>query len=238
MRILLTNDDSISASQLIPLIKRCRQLGEVTTVVPKLEQSGKSHGVELRKCFEVRTVEPEPGIVIYTVDSTPADCVRFAVLGMHMEFDLVISGINCGYNMGTDILYSGTVGAVSEAAILGIKGIAISTSRVCYDRVMPHLDTVFEYLQQHRLLEKHSSYNINIPPNPTQVRITHQGGNYYTDDFVPRGNDMYEPVGRCIYENRNDLTLDTDAVKSGCISIMPLTIERTDWEAYRRLTES
>ena len=120
MRILITNDDSVSASQLIPLIRFCQGLGEVTTVVPKYEQSGKSHSIELHKPFEVKHIELEPGLWVYTVDSSPADCVRYAVLGMEKEFDLVISGINRGYNMGGDIMYSGTAGAVFEAVSLGM----------------------------------------------------------------------------------------------------------------------
>ena len=105
MRILIVNDDGAGAAQLVPLIKWCQKLGEVTTVVPKYEQSGKSHCIELHQSFEVLQVELAPGVPAYTVDSAPADCVRFAVLGLKMNFDLVISGINRGFNMGTDIMY-------------------------------------------------------------------------------------------------------------------------------------
>ena len=94
MRILITNDDGLNAPGLVPLIKWCQKLGEVTTFVPKYEQSGKSHGIEFHKPFEVKEVELEDGIKVYSVDSTPADCVRYALLGMKLEFDLIISGIN------------------------------------------------------------------------------------------------------------------------------------------------
>ena len=87
MRILITNDDGACASQLPYLIRWCQNIGEVTTVVPKYEQSGKSHGIEIHKPFEAKQVELEPGLTIWTVDSTPADCVRFAILGLHLEFD-------------------------------------------------------------------------------------------------------------------------------------------------------
>ena len=94
MRILITNDDGMHATQLVPLIQWCQKLGDITTVVPKVEQSGKSHGIELRTAFEAKQVELAPGITAWAVDSTPADCVRFAVMGLHKEFDLVISGVN------------------------------------------------------------------------------------------------------------------------------------------------
>lgn len=235
MRILITNDDGMHATQLVPLIQWCQKLGDITTVVPKVEQSGKSHGIELRSAFEAKQVELAPGITAWAVDSTPADCVRFAVMGLHMEFDLVISGINRGLNVGTDIMYSGTVGAIFEAANLGIQGIALSTTIGFYEQAVTQLDRVLEYFQTHKLLEKGNIYNVNIPADAKSIRITRQGGPYYSDDFPHIGNDMYEPKGICVYQNRNDLTLDTDSVMSGHISIMPLSTNRVDTPLYEEL---
>ena len=235
MRILITNDDGMHAAQLIPFIKWCQKLGDITAVVPKVEQSGKSHGIELRKAFEAKQVELEPGITVWAVDSTPADCVRFAVMGLHKEFDLVISGINRGLNVGTDIMYSGTVGAIFEAANLGIQGIALSTTIDFYDQAVTQLDRVLEYFQTHDLLKKGNHYNVNIPADAQSIRITRQGGPYYSDDFPHIGDDMYMPKGICVYENRNDLTLDTDSVMSGHISVMPLSTNRVDEALYAQL---
>lgn len=235
MRILITNDDGMHATQLVPLIQWCQKLGEITTVVPKVEQSGKSHGIELRSAFEAKQVELAPGITAWAVDSTPADCVRFAVMGLHMQFDLVISGVNRGLNVGTDIMYSGTVGAIFEAANLGIQGIALSTTIGYYEQAVTQLDRVLDYFTEHKLLEKGSSYNVNIPADAKTIRITRQGGPYYSDNFPHIGNDMYMPKGICVYENRNDLTLDTDSVMSGHISVMPLSTNRVDNELYEQL---
>jgi 5'-nucleotidase len=113
MRILIANDDGMHASQLVPLIQWARKLGDVTVAVPKYEQSAKSHSIEIHKSFEAKEVELEPGVTVWAVDSSPADCVRFAVIGLGLQFDLVISGINRGLNIGSDIMYSGTVAAVS-----------------------------------------------------------------------------------------------------------------------------
>ncbi len=228
MRILVVNDDSVSAPQLIPLIKWCQKLGDVTTVVPKHEQSGKSQSIELHKPFEIKLVELEPGISVYTVDSSPADCVRYAVLGMKQHYDLVISGINRGFNMGRDIMYSGTAGAVFEAVSLGLKAVAISTGPEFYDRAIEPLDQVLAFFREHKLMEKCDLYNVNVVPDAKGIRITRQGGHFYSDDFIHEGNDMYMPHGKRVYENRNDLTLDTDCVMNGYISIMPLTIDRAD----------
>ena len=236
MRILITNDDGIQASQLVPLVRWAQKLGEVTVVAPKNEQSAKSHGIEIRKAFEVKPVELAPGIPAYSVDSTPADCVRYAILGMGLEFDLVISGVNRGLNIGSDILYSGTVAAVFEAARLGVSAVAFSTEPCCYDDATLHLDRVWEYVTARGLLKIHSWYNINIPANPKTIRITRQGGPYYSDDFIPVGNDLYQPQGRDIHVDSGSPELDTDSTLSGYISIMPLTIERTDLNVFNALS--
>ncbi len=235
MKILLTNDDSVSAEKLPPLIDWCKQLGQVTVAVPEFEQSGKSHGIQLREPFKaekrmLRDTET------WVVNSTPADCVRFAVLGLKQSYDLVISGVNRGYNMGLDVMYSGTVAAIYEAAALGIPAVALSTSYQEYSHATDHLDMVWDYVKSQGLLDKHSLYNINIPVKPKGIRITRQGGPYYSDDFAPRENNLYMPVGRCIHENRGDLTVDTDCVVSGYISITPMTLHRTDMQVYSLLS--
>ena len=236
MRILITNDDSVSAAQLPNLIRWCQKLGEVTVVVPEFEQSGKSHGIQLMHAFkaEQRMLE---GFQVWTVDSTPADCVRFAVMGLHMEFDLVISGVNRGCNMGLDVMYSGTVAAIYEAAALGIPAVALSVPYPNYENATDHLDMVWDYFTENKLMEKHTLYNVNIPLNPKGICITRQGGPYYTDDFDPREGNLYMPVGRCIHENKGELTVDTDCVVSGYISITPMTLTRTDMAVFNLLTK-
>lgn len=238
MRILITNDDSVSSSVLVPLIKWASQFGEVTTVVPKYEQSGKSHSIEIHKPFEVLKIELEPGIEVYTVDSSPADCVRFAFYGMRKDFDLVISGINRGLNVGYDMIYSGTVGAIFEAACFDVPAVALSTVPETFDEALKQLDTVKDFFLEHKLLEKHSLYNVNIPLNPKGIRITQQGKRYYADDFVPQENNMYMPHGKDVFEYSNDvkLALDTDAtLHDGYISISPLTLCRTEMNVFHEL---
>ena len=234
MRILITNDDSISASQLLPLIRWCKKLGQVTTVVPAVEQSGKSHGIQIMNPFRAKKqmLEDEE---VWAVESSPADCVRFAVMGLKQDFDLVVSGVNRGCNMGLDVMYSGTVAAIYEAAALGIPAVAFSSPFQGYETVISRLDEVWAYFEENKLFQKHSLYNVNIPPEPKGICITRQGGPYYTDDFDPREDDFYMPIGRCVHENKGDLSIDTDCVISGYTSITPMTLERTDWQVYKLL---
>ena len=134
-----------------------------------------------------------------------------------------------------DVMYSGTVAAIFEAAALGIPAVAFSAPYQGYEEAIGELDRVWAYFTERKLWDKHSLYNVNIPPSPKGICITRQGGPYYTDDFDPREGDLYMPVGRCVHENTGDLTLDTDCVVSGYISITPMTINRTDLGIYDKL---
>jgi 5'-nucleotidase len=180
-------------------------------------------------------VELEPGLTVWSVDSTPADCVRIAVLGMEMQFDLVVSGVNRGFNMGADVMYSGTVAAASEAVNLGMNALALSTNPENYDHATDALDTVWAYFQEKDLFHYNRLYNVNMPASPKGIRITRQGGPYYSDDFPYIGNDLYKPMGKPIWEDSGDETLDTDATMAGYITITPMTIDRTNWDVFRQL---
>ena len=236
LRILVTNDDGIESEGLLWLTESLKRFGDVLVCAPKNQQSGKSQGIDLIYPFEVKKYDLCEGVEAYAVDSTPADCVRMAVLGMHMEFDLVISGINRGLNMGTDMMYSGTVGAACEAVNLGMKAIALSTPPKYYDQAVTQLDRIFEFIENHDLLSLNPIYNINIPEDPKdEIRITHQGGPYYSDTFPCIGNDLYRPTGYPAWKDRGDDTLDTDATLHGYITVTPLTIDKTNWDVYRKL---
>ena len=241
MRILITNDDGIQGEGLLHLVKWARKLGEVVVAAPKVEQSGKSHAIDFTRPIEIKEVPLIEGVRCYSMDSTPADCVRFALLGLKKRYDLVISGINNGFNIGSDILYSGTVSAALEAVSLGARAIALSTEPGAYDEAMAQMDRVMEYINERGLFELHSAYNINIPREQAEeIRITRQGGPFYSDDFLPTAEDptLYMPTGKCIYEYRGDPTLDTDTVlHDKCISIMPLCFDRTEREIYKKLTD-
>ena len=238
MRILITNDDGIQGEGLLHLTKWAQTLGEVVVSAPMVEQSAKSHTIEIRKSFEAKQVPYLPGVTAWAVDSSPADCVRFMVMGRHEHFDLVLSGINRGLNVGTDIMYSGTVAAVFEAAALGLNAIAVSTEPQSIDTAWQELDRIWDYFQTHRLLDIHNIYNVNIPATPGQIRITRMGGPYYSDDFLPIGNDLYQPTGKPVYAYRNEENLDTESVLTRHeISIMPLTTQRVDMDIYHQLKQ-
>ena len=237
MRILVTNDDGIQAPALVSLVEWAKILGEVLVVAPLYEQSGKSQGIDIIHPFHVEETTLA-GVKAYAVDSTPADCVRFAILGLKEEFDLVISGINRGFNLGRDIVYSGTVGAIYEAANLGVKSLALSTAPSTMEMALKGLGTMWAYFEEHALFQKSGIFNVNFPmTEPVGIRITRQGGPYYSDVFTKQEDGTYTQTGIFVFEESGNLDLDTDSTLAGYISITPLTQERTDLGVYEALKE-
>ena len=236
MRILITNDDGINSPALPKLALWARGLGEVTVVAPKVEQSGMSQAIDFHKASEIKKVDIGVDCEAYRMDSTPADCVRFATVGLHRKYDLVLSGINRGYNLGHDIVYSGTVGAIFEGARLGMKGIALSTDIYGFDKAFEMLDSTYKFILDNNLLDKADLLNVNFPDFDIQgISLTEQGGEFYSDEFVNTGNDMYIQVGDPIYPDSEDISIDINAVLNGYISITPLTEKRTDFTALREM---
>lgn len=235
MRILITNDDGIHAVGIRLLSDWAKRLGEVTVVAPKVEQSGMSHAIDFTKPVEIRRVPFGEGIEAYSMASTPADCVRFGVVGLNRRYDLVLSGINQGANVGMDIVYSGTVGAVFEASRFGIPAIAFSAERNQQTFAAEHLDAVYAFLLEHRLLEENPLYNINLPRDLRGIRITRQGSEYFSDEFVKRGEDLYLQVGVPLPDREpDDLTRDTVALSHGYASVTPLLATRTNFAVFEK----
>lgn len=237
MKILITNDDGVFAPALPHLIRWARQYGDVVAVAPKVEQSGKSHAIDFTRPIEIKQVEIAPDITAWSMDSTPADCVRFALDQLGRDFDLLLSGVNRGYNLGDDIVYSGTIGAIFEGARQGLSGIALSASPETHVNAIQHLDSIFEYIRDRQLLEKNCLYNINIPPILEGFSITRQGGIYFTDRFISIGNDLYIQEGEPSISDLTDTTIDIHAVHSNLVSITPLSPYRTDFTVFRQLTQ-
>jgi 5'-nucleotidase len=177
------------------------------------------------------------GVTAYSVDSTPADCVRFGVIGLKQKYDLVMSGMNCGINVGADMVYSGTLGATFEAARLGLKAIGFSAFHDAMQEGAKYFDEAYEYIAKHNLFEENPIYNVNLPPKSKGVRMTYEGTQYYSDDFVriKEGEDLFRQEGEPIPDVcPEDLDRDTVAIVAGYITITPLMAIRTNMDVYRK----
>jgi len=239
MKILIVNDDGFDAVALPHVIRWARTLGDVTCVVPKREQSGKSQAIDYLHPVEITKVSIAEDIRVWAMDSTPADCVRFATSGLKADYDLILSGINRGYNLGDDIAYSGTVGAINEGGRLGITSIALSCDPMGLEEAMGMLDHWWAFMKEKGLLKKGFLYNVNFPhrPSPKGIRITRQGGQFYSDAFEYRGDNLYMQVGAPVPREGCDLTVDMDAVYDGYISVTPMAWKRMDTVVYEAIKD-
>ena len=235
MRILITNDDGINAEGIRVLAEWAKTKGEVTVVAPKVEQSGKSHAIDFTRPIEIKKVDFMDGVTAYSMDSTPADCIRYAVLGMKGQFDIIFSGVNKGFNLGKDIVYSGTAGAIFEGGRLGIPGIAFSTEPNSFDGSRKYLEVAYNFIMDNSLFEENKLYNVNLPNSHGKIRITKQGGIYFHDEYKYLGDDMWEQTGYIVTENEGDPELDTDSVRDGFISITPILSGRKNVVAFEKI---
>lgn len=236
IEILLTCDDGINSVGLKYLVEKAKKYGNITVVAPMYEQSAKSHAINVATDFEVKKVDLFDGVEAYSVDSTPADCVRFAYYGLKRKFDYIFSGINKGFNTGEDIMYSGTVSCIFEAGSVKAKGIAFSSDKNGFDGALENFDKVMDYFNNNKLFDYNTLYNVNFPIKCEGIKITRQGGCNFDTFFLETKNSFYVQKGTETFEKDKDyLYLDTSCVMNNYISITPLTVDRTDIFAYEKL---
>lgn len=238
MKILLTNDDGINAEGLRCLVDFAKTIGEVSVFAPAVEQSAKSQSIEIHNGYLCRKVDIFGGdIEAFAVHSTPADCVRVALLGMEKKFDLVISGINRGFNLGDDIHYSGTVGACFEAARFGVPALALSSYNKSFDNAVMNIGRVFGVIVKNKMFDYAKVINVNFPQVGNEIVVTKMGPAMYGDRFDMALDGTVTPNLVCYYNNTTDISLDTDATMTGHISLTPLVSNLTDERAYTLLSK-
>jgi len=253
MRILLTNDDGVYAPGLAAMERVLRRLGEVFVVAPLREQSGVAHSITFLTPLQARKVYVNDKHWAWTVDGSPADCVKLAVSTILPERpDLVVSGINGGLNAGSNILYSGTVAAAVEGAFNGITSIAVSLQ---YDENEPFqqaADLAVGVIG--KILEQNNSvgriYNLNIPLNALQhdvpeVKVVPMDAMQHWEMFEHRT----DPMGRPYYwlagehdprqpkPKKPEQTTDLIALSQGYITLTPLNFDVTDKRSLKEMAD-
>lgn len=232
MNVLLTNDDGIHAKGIQFLAKELSKFHNVLIVAPKENCSGFSQSLTVRKPILMEEVPFAFNVKGYAISGTPTDCVKMAHhLFKDFKIDLVISGINDGFNIGTDVFYSGTVGAATQAGLLGYNSIAFS---------FPHNTEFFNEYGQIALtmideilkLPK-GVWNINFPAvKPSEIkgkRFACVGDVFYTDRYEKCENvDTYKLEGELLYNPNGPVDCDACLIEGGYITISPISIERTD----------
>ena len=237
MRILLTNDDGFDAPGLKALFGAVRSLGEIAISAPDQQASATGHSISLNSPFKVIS-SPWPGAEkAFRVSSTPADCVRIAVLRLlPWKPDLVISGINQGANYGSLILYSGTVAAAAEAALLGIPAIAVSLASHTYKDFRASAQVTKKIAEWMTLKNRGlgTLLNVNVPPLEAGlikgIVLTHQGQFRHVDDLEPHVDlkDHFNYVLNSPSEpHLEHPESDVTKIREGFVSVTPLHLDLT-----------
>ncbi len=237
MHILISNDDGYSAEGLVRLAEALSSRARVTVVAPDRNRSGASNSLTLDRPLRVSRAENG----FFRVDGTPTDCVHLAITGLlEDEPDMVFAGINHGANLGDDVLYSGTVAAATEGRFLGLPAIAVSLA----GEEPRHFDTavavalrLFDRILQ-RPLPSDTILNVNVPDVPLPrlkgFRATRLGQRHKAEPVIrdtdPRGRVIYW-VGPAGPEQDAGPGTDFHAVRKGYVSVTPLQIDLTRYEA-------
>jgi 5'-nucleotidase len=249
MRILISNDDGIFALGIKVLANTLVAAGhEIIVVCPDRERSATGHGLTLHDPIRAEEVVGifDPRIQAWSCSGTPADCVKLALGALLDSFpDFVLSGINQGANLGTDVLYSGTVSAAMEGTIEGIPSIALSLTSFTYREFQPAADFAVQLLNKltSEPLPESMLLNINIPPVSNSeiqgVKVTRQGIRRYFDTFQkridPRGKTYYWLSGEVLQDVEQpehlhlppDIETDVRAIQDNYITITPLQFNLT-----------
>ena len=223
------------------LADRLKRLGEVTVVAPVQEASAIGHALTLRHPLRVERISER----VFAVDGTPTDCVNIGVAQVLKRLpDLVVSGINKGWNLGDDVTYSGTVAGALEGALLGVPAIAVSlkSSRTEYDfNPSSRAAAALAEAVLRSPLPARTFLNINVPPgDPKGFRVTVQARRNHVTSVAER----HDPKGRAYYwieEGQNEWTphdrSDYQAVRDGYISVTPLQPDLTAHASLAALEE-
>ncbi len=230
MKLLISNDDGIFALGVRTLANTLALAGhQVTVVCPDRERSATGHGLTLHDPIRAERIESgyHPAIKAWSCSGTPSDCVKLALSALLDSLpDMVLSGINHGANLGTDVLYSGTVSAAMEGILEGIPSIAFSLTNHAGHEFQPAADfavTLVEHLQKNPLVQL-TLLSVNVPALPAHeiagVAMTRQGIRRYFDTFEkrtdPRGKTYYWLSGEVVEEidDQNPQTTELATLKA------------------------
>jgi 5'-nucleotidase len=247
MRILLTNDDGIYAPGLAAMERALGRLGDVCVVAPAVEQSGVGHSITFLSPLMAKEVFDGERRRGWSVEGSPADCVKLALAEFCQSPDLVVSGINGGLNLGINVLYSGTVAGATEGAVFGIPSIAVSLEydeQPKFDHAAEMAIGLIEQILDQDGAKGHPLYNINIPTvameGPAEVRVVPMATVGWPAEFDrrvdPKGRRYYWATGTPAVPTAGELT-DLEAWQRGYITLTPLRIDRTETAMLERMHE-
>ena len=241
MNILISNDDGYQSEGIGVLARALSNIAGIHVVAPDRDRSGASNSLTLDNPIRARL--GDNGFTY--VDGTPTDCVHLAITGLlKQEPDMVVAGINSGANLGDDVLYSGTVAAAMEGRFLGLPAIAVSLAADQPSHYETAASVTVDLVQRviAGALPADTILNVNVPDLPLDqirgVQATRLGHRHKSEPVVrmedPRGRPVYW-VGPCGSEQDAGPGTDFHAVRSGYVSVTPLDVDLTRYDAIDKL---
>jgi len=234
MKVLISNDDGIFAPGIAALVKAFADAGhEVLVCAPDSQRSAASHSLTIGRAMAVKEVALDGAAKAWAIGGTPADCVKLGLTVLCPEAQAVISGVNRGYNVGTDILYSGTVAAAMEGAICGRPALAVSQHecREDYGKPAKLAVGVFGMMLQKKLPPL-SVVNLNYPAFDEAKGIVDavMGQLHYNEDYIPGVNEAGETTYMLMGKVRDDVPQTDDYQKlcQGYATVTVLHYDMTD----------
>ena len=237
-KILLTNDDGIYSKGIYALWEAMNEIGEVTVLAPNTEKSAVGHSITISDPIRIEPCTRHGNFKGYAVNGTPADCVKIAIgTFLDKKPDIIVSGINAGSNMGTNILYSGTVSAAAEGTMLGVPSIAFSLNTFNTDNYDLSKEVAIKMTKNvlNHGLPTGTLLNVNIPKCEISecqgYKVTSQGDEYFLDDLEkredPRGRFYYWMSGKIV---NNDTSNEQDgyAIANNWVSVTPIQYKLTN----------
>lgn len=247
MRILITNDDSINAPGLKALIDCALPFGEVVVVAPRHPQSGQSSAITVDSPLRLVRQEDFNGAKMYTVSGTPVDCVKLSLHALFPENpDLLLSGINHGSNSGNAVIYSGTMGAVLEGCMNGIKSVGFSllhhSVSADFSLSRKFVKEIIAQVINHDMPD-YVGLNVNIPAKvvPEGVKVCRAAKGYWTEEYRdyedPFGRPFFMLTGRFINQEPDARDTDMYWLDNNYISIVPVNADMTAVDEIGRFSQ-
>ena len=247
MNILITNDDGIRADGIIELAKEISKIANVYVVAPESQKSATGHSITIHNPIMVKEEYIADNIKAFSISGTPADCVKVGIEGLlkNVNIDLVLSGINNGPNLGTDVIYSGTVSAAVEGLVQNKPSISVSYNdfnikREVYKESSKYIVSLINNMKEKLHLLNDCILNVNIPSTEVKgYKVTKLGERKYDnvmEERVSPFGQRYFWIGGEIRELEQDKDSDITCVNEGYISITPVNIEMTNLDKFEVLS--
>ena len=249
--ILISNDDGYHYNGIRSLIQVAQRYGDVFVAAPAVHQSGKSSAITLDAPVRAHLVERREGFTAYEINGTPADCVKLAIsqLMRDRQPDLVLAGINHGYNMGISSLYSGTMACVYEGIMHGVPSVAFSygvfTRDADTDVCIPLVEQVLPRVIEGGLPQG-VCLNVNIPPITAEqplkgLKVTISDLGRWVNEWEkrehPMGGDYYWMTGDYEMMDDNDDRTDLYWLRRGYATVTPCHIDQTDHQSLGQIAD-